>query len=157
MRKLNDIKLSKVSKFFSKKSIYEDIALASNSATYFYDLAKPKWTARNFTKFADEGYSKNVIAHRSISLISKSVGSIKFEISADGKKLNNHPILNLLFKPNPSENGFLFFESLISYRQISGNAFILCVKNSEGEVSELYNLRPDRVSIVTDSNGSISA
>lgn len=140
-----------------KSSIYDEIALEGLNTTYFHELGKPKWTARNYMKFADEAYSKNVIAHRSISMIAKSVSTIKWQLRSGSKKLNKHPILSLLTRPNPSENGNLFLESLISYRFISGNAFVLAVKNSSGEVSELYNLRPDRVSILTDKSGFISA
>lgn len=139
------------------KSIYDEVATSGYNTTYFHDLSKPKWTARNYTKFADEAYSKNVIAHRAISLIAKSVSTIKWELSADSETIAQHPILKLLSNPNPNENGGALIESLISYRQISGNAFILAVKNSDGEVREIHNLRPDRVSILTDKNGFVSA
>jgi len=155
--KTKNFPLNKIKNIFGKKSIHDEIVNTGCNTTYFHDLSKPKWTARNYTKFADEAYSKNVIAHRAIATIAKAVSTIKFEVSSDGKKINSHPILKVLSNPNPSEGCNLFLESITSYRQISGNAFILAVKNSEGEVSELYSLRPDRVSILTDKRGFISA
>lgn len=139
------------------KSAYDNMPYHNLHTTYFHNISKPQWSNRNYAKFADEAYSKNVIANRSISLIAKSFSTIKWDLYSSGDKLNKHPILSLLRSPNKQENGKLFLESLMSYRQISGNAFILKVKNNQDEIVELYNLRPDRVSILTDKKGHISS
>lgn len=128
--------------------------------TYFYNNTQPLWMNRNYTKFADEAYTKNVIAHKCISLVSKLTASIDwklFELTESGKNyFRKHPIIDLLNYPNPLTSGSLFFESVISYKLISGNSFVLAVTNSTGTPKELYTLRPDRVSISTDKNGYIN-
>nr|MCH9754213.1 phage portal protein [Alphaproteobacteria bacterium] len=57
-------------------------------------------------------------------------------------------ILNLLHHPNPSCGGAEFFEAFFSYKIISGNAYILAVRNKDNSNIELHLLRPDRVSIL---------
>jgi len=101
--------------------------------------------------------SKKPSVSRTISLIiAKSVSTIKFDISSQGFSLKGHPILKLLNKPNPANSCSSFVESLISYRLISGNSFVVATRNIDGEVTELYSLRPDKVSVVTDKSGFVT-
>ncbi len=125
--------------------------------TYFQDVVKAHWSPRNYEKFADEAYVRNPIAHRSIHLISQSVANVEWELNVTqenvSKKLHQHPLLSLLYRPNPCCSGVEFFESLVSYLLINGNAFVLKVQDGKGEVGELHLLRPDRVEVVVGSQG----
>ncbi len=121
--------------------------------SYFYSLNSPVWSNRDYKKFADEAYIKNVIAHRAISMISQGAASIPFKLYGTNKKhIEQHPILSLLSNPNPACSGKEFMESIYSYRQISGNAYVLGVAGNKTNLHELYALRPDRVSILTGEN-----
>ncbi|HCR86549.1 MAG TPA: phage portal protein [Alphaproteobacteria bacterium] len=137
--------------------IQNEIANNEGYKTYFHDVGKPVWTSRNYNKFADEAYTRNVIAYRSISMIAKTISSVPLKLydrSAGLKtEIKNHEIIDILNFPNPLTNGKLFIESLASYRIISGNAYILAVHNGNGKPAELYALRPDRVSIISDRSG----
>lgn len=140
--------------------VLRDIAAQEGYRTYFHDVGKPVWMNRNYSKFADEGYVRNVIAYRSISMIARSVASVAlklFENQGENKyEVKKHDVLNLLNFPNPLLNGRLLLESLVSYRVISGNAYLLCISNGEGKPAELYALRPDRVSVISDRSGFVS-
>jgi HK97 family phage portal protein len=165
-KKANSI-LKKFSNYINANSerknnkILDQIASNIGYKTYFNDVGKPVWMNRNYTKFADEGYIKNVISYRAVSMISKAVSTIPiklFEKSENGKtEIKKSEILNLLNFPNPLTNGRLFVESVVSYRIISGNSYILSVKSSSGKPIELYSLRPDRVSIISDKEGYTTA
>lgn len=121
--------------------------------SYYYTLKNAIWSDREYKKFAEEAYIKNVIAHRAISLISHAAASIPLKLYDKGaRSISNHPILNLLSKPNPTQNGKEFLESVYSYKMLSGNSYILNVKNSKAVPQELYNLRPDRISIIPGEN-----
>ena len=61
----------KLKTFFAKKSAC-DFAFQSYQS-YYVTPGKPVWSGRDYRKFSDEGYIKNVIAHRAISMISASV------------------------------------------------------------------------------------
>lgn len=135
-------------KLFDKKS-YE-----TNS--YLYQLGSAKWMNRDYTKFAEEAYIKNVIAHRAINIIAQSAASVPlklFKKMHDRKtEIFKHNILDLINSPNPSVGGKEFLESIYSYKQISGNAFLLATLSSNEIPQELFALRPDRVKILPSSN-----
>ncbi len=104
---------------------------------------------RNYREFASEAYIKNVVAHRSISLIAQGAASVDLCLFSqqNGKTtpVHEHPALKLLARPNPRQSKKEFFLAVYTYRQIHGNAYILL--NDSLKPQELYALRPDRVSI----------
>lgn len=99
---------------------------------------------------AQESYHKNVIAYRCISLIATSTASIGFTLYRNDKKIDSHPLLTLLKHPNPYEAGTSFFEKVLSYKLISGNSYVKWIKPKTRPPTELYTLRPDRITILTD-------
>ncbi len=128
---------------------------------YFYEMNAPHWSLREYEQFADQAYIKNVIAHRAINMIAQAAASVpwslyKLSSKTTKVKLNEHPLLKLLHRPNPFSAGAEFFENIYAYKLISGNAFIYALGKENTAPKELHNLRPDRVSIVPDSLGSIA-
>jgi len=135
-----------------KNSWYKEIFPSSYYKTYFQSPSRPVWMPREYEKFADEAYVKNVVAYRCISMISQSAASVPLKLShgfgEDRIELKDHPVLRVISKPNPCCSGKEFFEKIYAYRMISGNAFLLSVRSQDGMPREIYALRPDRVSIV---------
>ncbi|MFI5141616.1 MAG: phage portal protein [Bacteroidia bacterium] len=117
--------------------------------SYFYSNGSALWSARNYQKFADEAYVKNVIAHRAINMLATAAASVQLQVKVASKVAEKHPLVKLLKKPNPKSNGKEFFEALYSYKIIAGNAYILAVGSLP---SELYLLRPDRMTINAGNN-----
>lgn len=139
---------------FSKKKQTNE---SKNSASsVFLGQNKAKWTERRFEKFADEAFIKNVIAHRSITMIAQAASSVKLKttVTSGGKILseNEHPLYKLLNRPNPCTSQKEFMESIYAYRQIAGNAYVQGVVAGSEELMELYVLRPDRVHVVENEN-----
>ncbi len=135
------------------KAFARSNANSNPSKSYLYSTNSPIWSGRDYTKFADEAYTKNVIAHRAISMISQAAASIPFKVFTNYNKLvENHPLISLLNQPNPSMSGKEFLESVYSYKQIAGNAYILGIAGKAKNIQELYTLRPDRVSIIPGKN-----
>ena len=124
---------------------------ARSDNIYFYENTQPTWMTRNYGKFADEAYSKNVIAHRAINMIAQNAASVPLQLFRNTPKgrmaIENHPILDLLKSPNPLCNGKDMIMSVFSYLQIDGNAYVLAVCPND-KPAELYVLRPDRVRII---------
>lgn len=110
------------------------------------------WEERDYRHFAKNGYIKNVIAFRSIHMIASAAGSVNLTLNKLTKhgsfKICHHPLLKLLSRPNNSMTRAEFVESIITYRLISGNAYILAAMNATLQPNELYLLRPDRVEII---------
>lgn len=121
--------------------------------SYVHPIGKPVWMARDYSKFADEGYVKNVIAARSVQMIAKGVSNIQwklFESTNQGKKqeVKSHPILQLLARPNPMMSGVALLETLISSKLISGNAYMMAVGATQSPPKELHTLRSDRMAVI---------
>ncbi|MDG1286692.1 MAG: phage portal protein [Rickettsiales bacterium] len=126
---------------------------------YLHNPGQPVWSERRYQPFADEGYVRNVIAHRAINLVASGAASIDFKLFDCGGEgharcaLSQHPLLSLLKAPQGGISGRAFIEALVSYRLISGNAYILAVGPDDEAPSELHLLRPDRMSIISGKNG----
>jgi len=125
----------------------KSVSEISGYQSYFYQVGKPIWTNRNYQKFAEEAYIKNVIAHQSVAKIAVAASSVALKLQKNGENVEaqKHPLLK---NPNPTQGGAEFFESVYAYKLISGNAYILAISPNEGRPAELYTLRPDRVSII---------
>ena len=111
-------------------------------------------------KAAKEGYIKNVVGYKCVSMLARSASSVKLMVydKKTNKKIENHPLELLLNNPNPTQNGYEFFESLYSYKLLSGNTYIQAIlldKNIFKNPKELFILRPDRMTIIIDNNSSI--
>lgn len=140
------------SKRKKEKSSYPVPFMGGYYSSYLNTPGKPVWSGREYGKFADEGYIKNVIAHRSIAMIASGAASIKWKLHRVKKgvkrEVKEHPAIKLLARPNPCVGGGELFEAIYSNKLISGNAFVHAVKGSDGQPLELFSLRPDRVTVV---------
>ena len=124
--------------------------------SYFVTNPQALWSSNNYNKFANEAYIKNVIAHRSISMIATACASVPFKLYRKSNStripLNDHPLLKLLAKPNPVQSTQEFMETIYAYRQIAGNAYVLSVCSKTQMPQELYVLRPDRITVMPGEN-----
>ena len=63
-----------------------------------------------------------------------------------------HPLLDLLARPNPRQDGAAFLEALYAHLLLAGNAYVEAV-TLDGRLRELYALRPDRMRVVPGPDG----
>src|SRR5262245_34811908 len=117
--------------------------------------SRARWTPRDYAALAREGYARNAIVHRAVRLIAESVGSLCFVLYEGAEDRDTHPLLDLIRRPNPRQDGASFLEAVTSHLLLAGNAYIEAVTLSgEGgaqgnpQVRELYALRPDRMRLV---------
>jgi HK97 family phage portal protein len=117
-----------------------------------YSQGKPVWTPRDYGALAREGYQRNAIVHRAVNLIAQSAASAPLVLKAEGRELREHPLLDLMARPNPRLGGQAFRETLYAHLLLAGNAYIEAV-TMEGAPRELHALRPDRMQVVPGSDG----
>ena len=113
---------------------------------------RARWTPRDYAALAREGYVKNAIVHRSVRLLAESIGATSFVLFEGDAERANHPLLDLLARPNPRQDGAGFLEAVTSHLLLAGNAYIEAVL-LDGSLRELYALRPDRVRVVPGPDG----
>lgn len=119
------------------------------------------WTEREFEPLAREAYQQNAIAFTCINKIATACADINlclYKGEADSKvKIDEHPVLDLLYRPNPTQSGREFMEAIIAFRMISGNAYIVRSKLTDAalvpEPNELWLFRPDEVKIIEGADG----
>lgn len=124
-------------------------------------LGEPVFSGRSYEKFAEEGYRKNVIAKRAISLVAQNAAGVSWLLNqGEGKRakeIEEHEILSLLKRPNPMQGRRAFFESVFGYYKIAGNSYIEAVGPtsgpSAGQPMELWPLRPDRMKVLAGPGG----
>jgi HK97 family phage portal protein len=118
-----------------------------------FGLHQPRFTPREFGKLAEEGYQKNVIAYRCIKLISQSAAAVPFLLYKGKRRLENHPLLDLLQRPNPSQGGAALFEAVFAFALIAGNSYLEAVGPAASAPRELWTLRPDRMRVIPGAHG----
>ncbi|HZP70799.1 MAG TPA: phage portal protein [Pseudolabrys sp.] len=122
--------------------------------------ARPRWTPRDYAALAREGYTRNAVVYRAVRLIAESIGSLCFVLYEGVAEREDHPLLDLIRRPNPRQDGASFLETVVSHLLLAGNAYVEAVSlgaNSgdpgDRHVRELYALRPDRMKLVPGVDG----
>ena len=111
-----------------------------------------RYAPRNAVELTRLGYEGNPIAYRAVRMVAEAAASIPWRAYEGRDEVEHHPALALLARPNPAEIGPAFLEALISNLMLFGNAYVEGAQ-IDGEVRELYALRPDRMSIIPGPNG----
>jgi len=119
-------------------------ASAARALIALQRLGAPAWTPRDYASLARQGYEKNVIAYRCVRLVAEAAASAPLKVVEAGAVHCDHPLIDLLARPNPAQSGAELFESFYGYLQTAGNAYLEAVA-LDGAPRELYALRPDRM------------
>ncbi|MBZ8135514.1 phage portal protein [Afifella sp. IM 167] len=123
----------------------------------FQRAGRPVWTPRNYAALARRGYEENAVAYRAVRMVAEAAASMAWILTEDGREASEHPLLELLRRPNPRQAGADLFEAAYGHLMLSGNAYLEAVFGADGEVAELYALRPDRMKVVPGADGWAAA
>ena len=128
-----------------------------STTAYMIPAGQAVWMRRDTAKFADEGYRRNVIAHRAVAMIATAAASVPWKLSERRARVSRmvdaHPLLTLLSNPNPLQGGTELCEALYAHRLIAGNSYLHAIGPKDGAPLELHALRPDRVAIIPGHGG----
>lgn len=114
---------------------------------------QPVWSPRNYGSFAKEAYGKNVVAYQAINRIGDALASVKLGIYRGETELADHPLSALLKRPNPLQSYGDYMRAKVGFLLLSGNGYEERVTVGK-DVRELYQLRPDRMTIIPGTNGA---
>src|SRR5262249_401406 len=76
---------------------------------------RARWTPRDYAALAREGYLGNAIAHRAVKLVAENAAACTYVLYDSAAVLDQHPLLDLLARPNPRQDGAAFFEAVYAY------------------------------------------
>ena len=66
----------------------------------------------SYIDFAQEGYTENAVVYKCVNEIANGASSVGIKLFDGDIQIDNHPLLNLLKRPNPLQAGNEFFQSL---------------------------------------------
>ena len=111
-----------------------------------------RYVPRDAVELTRLGYERNPVAYRAVRMVAEAAASIPWRAYEGRDEIDDHPALALLARPNPVEIGPAFLEGLVSNLLLFGNAYVEAAR-MDGELRELYALRPDRMAIIPGPNG----
>lgn len=120
-------------------------------------VGRPVWTERNYEQLAREAYFINAISFRCVKMIATCAANIPLVLQMRGKKVGEHPILELLARPSPTQGGQAFLERFFSFLLLSGNGYMESVGPRSGPPRELWVPRSDRMKVIAGATGLPSA
>jgi HK97 family phage portal protein len=132
-----------------------------------FGSGRVRWTTRDYQGLAREGYIGNAIVHRAVRLIAENAAACQFLVFEGAREHDAHPLLHLLTRPNPRQDGGVFFEMLYAHLLLAGNAYVEAVALDDvvrqqpvrqhavrqHTVRELHALRPDRIKLIPGADG----
>ena len=140
----------------------ETRASAAGPLLALHATGQPLLMPRRYESFAEEGYRRNAIVHRAVDEIARGAASVPWRLFERGgqarRRLERHPLLDLLARPNPAMAHAEFVEAALGYLLIAGNSYLEAVApGAEGAGGaaprELWPLRPDRMSVLPGKTG----
>ncbi len=117
----------------------------SGSMVALSDLRAAQWSP--YGALAREGFERNPVAYRCVRLLSEAAASVGFRGAAA-----DDPLAKLISRPNAEQAGPDLMESFYGHLVVSGEAFLEAV-TIDGEVRELFVLRPDRIRAIKGARG----
>jgi HK97 family phage portal protein len=112
---------------------------------------RPRWTPRDYAALASEGFGKNPIAYRCVRMIAEAAAAVPLSVFVGGRRADDHPLRRLLLAPNPEQGGADLMEAFFGHLQVAGNGYLEAW--GEDVPTELYALRPDRMTVVPGPRG----
>lgn len=115
---------------------------------------------RSLADLARDGYTRNAIVFACVNKIASSLGTVQLQIcreDRDGEMevLPEHPLMELLYRPNPGMGMAQFLSSIAAQYLIFGNVYI--AKNDGVSPNqppvELWTPRPDKMKIIEGNYG----
>ena len=142
----------------AKQTIFERLFNTKTSETKnsnmmgYFGVGTEEAKVYTYQQLAKEGYLKNAIVYRCVNEISKGASAVPLLLKNGDEIVEQHPLIDLLNRPNPLQSYSEFFNSLFGYVLLGGNAYILKVGSDMGTPQELHQLRPDRMVIKGSGN-----
>jgi HK97 family phage portal protein len=118
---------------------------------------RPRWTPRDYGALASEGFGKNPIAYRCVRMIAEAAAAVPLSVFVGGRRADDHPLRRLLQGPNSEQGGADLMEAFFGHLQVAGNGYLEASQDkgggTDGAPTELYALRPDRMTVVPGPRG----
>lgn len=100
------------------------------------------------------------LVHSCTKKIGEKMSTIEFELyqlrGQTAREVEQHEILDLLSKPNPMMTGSQLQEITAIYLSLIGNCYWYKARNAQGNVIELWLMRPDLTTVIPGKDGNVA-
>lgn len=115
--------------------------------------ANAVWTPARYDDLAREGYEYSVWVYACVNQLTRQTAYVRpllYQTDRRGRmiEIDDHPILQLISRPNEEQALEAFLEAAYATRLLSGNTYIERVGLENRPPVELYVKRPDRMKVL---------
>lgn len=110
------------------------------------------WSGRDTVSLTRNGFQGNPVIFRSVKMISEAAAALPLVLASTGGRMESHPVLDLITRPNPGQGRAELLEALFGQLLLTGDGYLEAV-GDEGMPFELHVLRSERMSVVPGDDG----
>lgn len=127
-------------------------------------MTAPRTMPKNYKNYAREAYGGNDTVYKVVNFCvinGAAIQPVLYTSKAEagkpsGKRIDNHPLLDKLARPNKEQSGVFYRKSILGYFLIAGNAFQYAIRTGKsGPPDELWTLSPELVHPIPAANRGI--
>jgi len=111
------------------------------------------WSPRDVVSLTKTGFAGNPVGFRCVKLIAEAAAALPLVLQDATQRYDEHPVLDLISRPNVAQGRSEFLESLFGQLMLTGNAYIEAVTGDRVVPVELHILRSDRMHVVPGADG----
>lgn len=109
-----------------------------------------KWTDKR--AFVEEGYQRNPVIYMAVEEIAKAVSGLRLELKRGEDCLEDHPVLNLLHRPNAMQGGKEFIKTIfVDY--LTQGEMAIAQPIGQRQPAELWRVDPSEVEVKPGRGG----
>lgn len=115
------------------------------------------WSGKSVT---ERSAMQTTAVYACVRIIAETVASLPlhvYEYTGSGKeRVYTHPLYRILHDiPNPEMNSFIMREVMMSHLLLWGNSYSQIIRNGRGEITALYPLMPEKMTVDRGSDGNL--
>ena len=133
-------------------------ASATGPVIAYSSSGRVAWSPRDTVSLTKTGFQCNPVGFRAVKLIAEAAAALPLVLQDHERRFEQHPVLNLIRRPNGAQGKAELFEALYGQLLLSGNGYLEAVGGGDPEANavlpvELHVLRADRMSLVPGADG----
>jgi len=125
---------------------------AGNLLAWPGTAGRPVVTPRDTAQLTQQGFARNPVGFRAVRLIAEAAAALPLILQDARSRYSEHPVLDLVARPNPAQGRAELLESLYGQLLLTGNGYVEAVAE-DALPTELHVLRSDRMSVVPGDDG----
>ncbi|MGL4312248.1 MAG: phage portal protein [Paracoccaceae bacterium] len=128
-------------------------ASATGRIVAFAGTGRVAWSPRDTGSLVRNGFAGNPVGFRVVKVVAEAAAALPLVLQDAGRRYEEHPLLNLIRRPNPAQGRAELFEAFYGQLLLTGNGYLEAVSAGSGLPAELHVLRSDRMSLVPGADG----